>query len=149
MDYDVAIIGCGRVGLPLALAFADSGLRVLGVDNDAALLATVQDGRMPFAEPGANELLARLHGAQRLTWSSRAADAAQAESIVITLGTPSFSHIEIDISHVRGVVDDLLPVLREGHSLILRSTVAPGTTEWVAGYIEPVSYTHLTLPTKA
>ena len=45
-------------------------------------------------------------------------------------------HIEIDISHVRGVIDDLLPVLREGHSLILRSTVAPGTTEWVAGYIE-------------
>jgi UDP-N-acetyl-D-mannosaminuronic acid dehydrogenase len=55
---------------------------------------------------------------------------------VLTLHTPSYVHIEIDISHVRGVVDDLLPVLREGHSVILRSTVAPGTTDWVGGYIE-------------
>ena len=45
-------------------------------------------------------------------------------------------HIEIDISQIRGALDDLLPVLREGHSLILRSTVAPGTTEWVAGDLE-------------
>ena len=55
---------------------------------------------------------------------------------MLTLHTPSHVHIEIDITHLRGVIDDLLPVLREGHSLILRSTVAPGTTEWVAGYIE-------------
>jgi UDP-N-acetyl-D-mannosaminuronic acid dehydrogenase len=55
---------------------------------------------------------------------------------VLTIGTPAFSHIEIDITDVRSVTDDLLPVLREGHSLILRSTVAPGTTDWLAGYIE-------------
>jgi UDP-N-acetyl-D-mannosaminuronic acid dehydrogenase len=55
---------------------------------------------------------------------------------VLTLGTPAHVHIEIDMSQIRQAVDDLLPVLREGHSLILRSTVAPGTTDWVAGYIE-------------
>jgi UDP-N-acetyl-D-mannosaminuronic acid dehydrogenase len=55
---------------------------------------------------------------------------------VLTIGTPAFSHIEIDITDVRSVTDDLLPMLREGHSLILRSTVAPGTTDWLAGYIE-------------
>jgi UDP-N-acetyl-D-mannosaminuronic acid dehydrogenase len=136
MTYDVAIIGCGRVGLPLALAFADRGLRVIGVDNDAQRLATLGDGRMPFAEPGADELLARLHGDERLTWSSHAADAAQAESIVITLGTPSFSHIEIDLRDIRSVLDDLLPVLSSGQQLVLRSTIAPGTTEFVAGYLE-------------
>ena len=59
-----------------------------------------------------------------------------ADHIVLTLGTPSHVHIEIDMSQIRQAVDDLLPVLREGHSLILRSTVAPGTTDWVAGYIE-------------
>jgi UDP-N-acetyl-D-mannosaminuronic acid dehydrogenase len=63
-------------------------------------------------------------------------DAARADHIVLTLGTPSHVHIEIDMSQIRRVVDDLLPVLRDGHSLILRSTVAPGTTDWVAGYIE-------------
>ncbi len=136
MTYDVAIIGCGRVGLPLALAFADHGLRVLGIDNDAERLAAVRDGHMPFNEPGAPELLARLNGGDRLEWSEHVADAAQAGAIVITLGTPSFSHIEIDLRDIRSVLDDLLPVLSEGHLLVLRSTIAPGTTEFVAGYLE-------------
>ena len=55
---------------------------------------------------------------------------------MLTLGTPSLWHIEIDISDIRSVLDSLLPVLREGHALVLRSTVAPGTTEFVAGYLE-------------
>src|SRR5207302_10508037 len=58
------------------------------------------------------------------------------DDIVITIGTPSFSHLESDLRGVRAVVDDLLPHLRPGHSLILRSTIAPGTTEFVAGYLE-------------
>src|ERR1700682_2712933 len=61
--------------------------------------------------------------------------AARAPQIVITLGTPSFSHIEIDMRDIRAALDDLLGVLEAGHSLILRSTVAPGTTEFVAGYL--------------
>jgi UDP-N-acetyl-D-mannosaminuronic acid dehydrogenase len=55
---------------------------------------------------------------------------------VLTLGTPTFSHIEIDMGDIRAVLDDLLPVLREGQLLVLRSTVAPETTEFVAGYLE-------------
>jgi UDP-N-acetyl-D-mannosaminuronic acid dehydrogenase len=54
---------------------------------------------------------------------------------VITLGTPSFSHIEIDMRDIRSALDDLLGVLGRGQSLILRSTVAPGTTDFVAGYL--------------
>jgi len=134
--YDVAIIGCGRVGLPLALAFADAGLNTIGIDNDQARLGAVRDGRMPFEEPGAPEVLARTTTAGTITWSDRVADAAQARSIVITLGTPSFSHIEIDLSAIRSVLDDLMGVLETGHLLVLRSTIAPGTTAFVAGYIE-------------
>ena len=132
MEYDVSVIGLGRVGLPLALCFADAGLRVLGVDNDPDRLGALRAGRMPFKEPGTDELLARVD----LALSDRAADAARARSMVLTLGTPSFSHIEIDMSAIRSVLDDLLPVLRPEHLLVLRSTVAPGTTEFVAGYLE-------------
>ena len=60
MSYDVAVIGCGRVGLPLALAFADHGLRTLGVENDAERLAAVSERRMPFEEPGADDVLQRV-----------------------------------------------------------------------------------------
>ena len=132
---DVSVIGLGRVGLPLALSFADRGLKVVGIDNDPARLGAVRDARMPFAETGAQELLGRVNAGGRLSLSDRVADAARARHIVITLGTPSFSHIEIDMRDIRSALDDLLGVLAPGHSLILRSTVAPGTTEFVAGYL--------------
>jgi UDP-N-acetyl-D-mannosaminuronic acid dehydrogenase len=135
-SQSVAVVGLGRVGLPLALSFADRGLEVVGVDRQDAVLDQLAAGHMPFRETGTQELLERVLDGGRFDRTKVVQDAARADHIVLTLHTPSYSHIEIDISQVRGVVDDLLPVLREGHSLILRSTVAPGTTEWVAGYIE-------------
>jgi UDP-N-acetyl-D-mannosaminuronic acid dehydrogenase len=130
------VIGLGRVGLPLALSFADRGLDVLGVDHNRALLDSIRSGRMPWTEAGTQELLDRVSRTGRLELSERAADAARKDDIILTLGTPSFSHLESDLRQVRAAVDDLLPLLRPGHALILRSTIAPGTTEFVAGYIE-------------
>lgn len=136
MAFDVSVIGLGRVGLPLALSFADAGLSVLGVDNDPARLSSLRVGRMPFKEPGTQEMLGRVQAAGRLELSERAEDAAAAAAIVLTLGTPALSHIEIDISQIRAVLDDMLPALSPGKLIALRSTVAPGTTEFVAGYLE-------------
>jgi UDP-N-acetyl-D-mannosaminuronic acid dehydrogenase len=133
---DVSVVGLGRVGLPLALSFADRGLTVVGIDNDPVRLNAVREGTMPFRETGAQEVLDRVHArSARLSLSERVADAARARHIVITLGTPSFSHIEIDMRDIRSALDDLLGVLAPGHALTLRSTVAPGTTEFVAGYL--------------
>jgi UDP-N-acetyl-D-mannosaminuronic acid dehydrogenase len=132
----VAVVGLGRIGLPLALSFADRGLDVIGVDKNPAVLESISDGRMPFHETGTQELLERVLQSGRLTLTESVAKVVEAEHIVLTLGTPAHSHIEIDISDIRSVLDDLLPMLREGHSVILRSTVAPGTTDWVAGYLE-------------
>ncbi len=132
----ISVIGLGRVGLPLALSFVDRGLEVLGVDHDHRVLEAIRAGRMPFTEVGTQELLDRVSTTGRLKLSEHAADAAQTEDIVITIGTPSFSHLESDLRQVRAALDDLLPHLRAGHALILRSTIAPGTTEFVAGYLE-------------
>jgi UDP-N-acetyl-D-mannosaminuronic acid dehydrogenase len=132
----VSVIGLGRVGLPLALSFADRGMQVLGIDHDPAVLAALRAGRMPFEESGTQEMLERVLASGRLELAERAVDAARSQDIVITIGTPSFSHIESDLRQVRAAVDDLLPMLRPGHALILRSTIAPGTTEFVAGYLE-------------
>jgi UDP-N-acetyl-D-mannosaminuronic acid dehydrogenase len=131
MSESVAIVGLGRVGLPLALAFADHGLAVIGIDNDPDRLAALRARTMPFHEPGAQALLDHV----ALELSDRIADAARADHIVITLGTPSFAHIEIDMSAIREALDALHDRLRAGHSLILRSTVAPGTTDFVARYL--------------
>jgi UDP-N-acetyl-D-mannosaminuronic acid dehydrogenase len=136
MTSSVAIVGLGRVGLPLALSFADRGLDVIGIDKDPARLQAISDRRMPFHETGTQELLERVAGSGRLELSERLSAAAAADHIVLTLGTPAFSHIEIDIKQIRQALDELLPLFREGQTIILRSTVAPGTTEWVAGYLE-------------
>ncbi len=136
MSASVAVIGLGRVGLPLALSFGDRGLDVIGVERQAAVLEQVGAGRMPFRETDTQGVLERVLAAGRFELTPLVPEAARADHIVLTLHTPSYEHIEIDISQIRGVIDDLLPVLREGHTVILRSTVAPGTTEWVAGYIE-------------
>ena len=136
MSERVAVIGLGRVGLPLALSFADRGLDVIGVEREQTVLDQIDAGQMPFAETDTQALLERVRESGRLRTTKVVQEAAEADHIVLTLGTPAYVHIEIDVSQIRGVIDDLLPVLREGHSVILRSTVAPSTTEWVAGYIE-------------
>jgi UDP-N-acetyl-D-mannosaminuronic acid dehydrogenase len=110
-------------------------LNVIGIDRDVDRLESIRASRMPFDEPGTQEMLERVIAAGRLQVSDRAEDAAEARDIVLTLGTPSFSHIEIDMRDIRSVLDSLLPVLRPGHAIMLRSTVAPGTTAFVAGYI--------------
>ena len=134
--HEVSVVGLGRVGLPLALSFADRGLSTVGVDRDRAILDSVRAGTMPFHERGTQELLDRVGRGDLFALSDRIEDAAEARHIVLTLGTPTFSHIEIDISDIRSALDALLPVLRPGHHIVLRSTVAPGTTDFVAGYIE-------------
>src|SRR3954464_1431713 len=136
MTASVAVVGLGRVGLPLALSFADRGLDVIGVERERSVIESIEAGRMPFHETGTQELLERVRSTGRLRLSQRTADAASADHIVLTLGTRAFSHIEIDISQIRAVIDELLPFVRPGQSILLRSTVAPGTTDWVAGYIE-------------
>jgi UDP-N-acetyl-D-mannosaminuronic acid dehydrogenase len=136
MAQSAAIVGLGRIGLPLALSLVERGVDVIGVDKDRGRLDTVAAGRMPFEETGTQELLERVLPEGHLRLTDSIADAAEADFIVLTLGTPAHVHLEIDISQIRGAVDDLLPLLREGQTLILRSTVAPGTTDWLAGYVE-------------
>ena len=93
MSYErsISVIGLGRVGLPLALSFADRGVRVLGVDHDRAVLDSIRAGRMPWSEAGTQELLDRVAATGRLELAERAADAAVADDIVITIGTPRSS----------------------------------------------------------
>ena len=136
MAASVAVVGLGRIGLPLALSFADCGLEVIGVERERSVLDSIEAGHMPFKETGTQELLERVLPTGRLRFSQHVTEAGEADHIVLTLGTPALSHIEIDISQIRHAVDELLPVLRAGHSIMLRSTVAPGTTDWVAGYVE-------------
>ncbi|MGH9029120.1 MAG: nucleotide sugar dehydrogenase [Acidimicrobiales bacterium] len=130
-DYDVVVVGgCGHVGLPLGLAFAERGLEVALYDTDDAAVAQVSRGEMPFNEPGATEVLERVLGIG-LTASCDPEVVSRAEHVVIVIGTPVDRHLNPDPGAVVNAVKDLGGQLRHEQLLVLRSTLYPGTTALV------------------
>src|SRR5438876_53951 len=123
----VGIVGIGRVGLPFALALADSGCTVIGVDKDASLIETLRAGRMPFMEDGAQELLDR-HIGQRFFPTLDFAELGRATAIVLTPGTPVDENMNPVLDDLERCLFSVVPVLRRDMLVILRSTVSPGTT---------------------
>jgi UDP-N-acetyl-D-mannosaminuronic acid dehydrogenase len=131
-DRDVVVIGgCGHVGLPLALAFADRGANVAIYDVSEAAVAQVNGGKMPFAEPGADEVLARVLEENRLHASTDPAIVGTAEHVVVVIGTPVDEHLNPDQNAIPRALGVCSPYLRDGQILILRSTVFPGVTALV------------------
>jgi UDP-N-acetyl-D-mannosaminuronic acid dehydrogenase len=131
-NYDVAIIGIGRVGLPLSLSLAESGFKVIGIDINEEIIQLVKNRKMPFEETGCDELIKRVE----IAVESDIKNIASARNIIITVGTPLMSHIETDLRQITHVLNDIVSCIKPGHNLILRSTVAPGTTNFVKKYLE-------------
>ena len=140
MDFtrDVVIVGgCGHVGLPLGLAFADRGLTVALYDVNEAAVRTVNSGTMPFDEPGAPPVLARVAGRNLVATSDPTAVAA-AECVVVVIGTPVDEHLNPDPLAVPMAVEALGAHLRDGQLVVLRSTLYPGVTRLVAQVVDRV-----------
>lgn len=129
---DVVVIGgCGHVGLPLAIAFADRGASVAVYDVSAEAVATVNEGRLPFDEPGAGPVLKRVVAEGRLTASTDPATVGTAEHVIVVIGTPVDEHLNPDQTAIPRALDVCSSYLRDGQILILRSTVYPGVTALV------------------
>jgi len=131
----VAVLGLGRVGLPLALAFAERGLGVRGVDIDGEVVKRLGAGEMTFWEEGAEAIL-RRHIGNGFTVSTDAAGLRDCDYIVLTLGTPVDPNMNPDLSQIERCLDGIRNELRAGQTVVLRSTVSPGTTQWVLAKIE-------------
>jgi len=112
------------------LAFADRGLRVTLFDINPAAVATVRSGRLPFDEPGADEVMARVTG-RTLDASTDPACVAEAEHVVIVVGTPIDEHLNPEPQAVPAAVAAVSEHLRDGQLLVLRSTLYPGVTALV------------------
>jgi UDP-N-acetyl-D-mannosaminuronic acid dehydrogenase len=129
---DVVVIGgCGHVGLPLAIAFADRGLSVAVYDLSAEAVNLVNAGRLPFDEPGAAPVLERAVAEGRLTASTDPATVGTAEHVIVVIGTPVDEHLNPDQTAIPRALEVCSSYLRDGQILILRSTVYPGVTALV------------------
>jgi UDP-N-acetyl-D-mannosaminuronic acid dehydrogenase len=128
----VVIGGCGHVGLPLAIAFADRGARVGIFDLSDTAVALVSSGQLPFREPGAAEMLTRVIAAGRLETSTDPAIVATAEHVIVVIGTPIDEYLNPDQAAIPNALANCEKYLMDGQLLILRSTVYPGVTALVA-----------------
>jgi UDP-N-acetyl-D-mannosaminuronic acid dehydrogenase len=132
MKLDLLVIGGGgHVGLPLAIVFANAGLKVGIYDINGQTLAKINKGIMPFKEEGAEPLLKKVINKNLFTYSSPD-PISKAKNIVIVIGTPVDEHLNPLFTQMKDLISGLMGHFRDGQTVILRSTVYPGTTEKVA-----------------
>lgn len=128
--YDVCVVGgAGHVGAPLAVVLAARGFRTLIFDTNDSAVRSILNGALPFIEEDGEYLLREVLAAGHLNASSRREDVARAETVIVTIGTPVDEFQNPVWEAVTRCMADLLPHLHNAQLLILRSTVAPGTTE--------------------
>jgi UDP-N-acetyl-D-glucosamine dehydrogenase len=126
-EATIGVIGLGYVGLPLALAFAKAGQRVLGFDLDAAKVRAISEGSSYIADVPASEIESQVV-AGRFGASSDFEALASADVIHVCVPTPLTKTKDPDVSFIVRAVEDVRKRLRRGQLIVLGSTTYPGTT---------------------
>src|SRR5882724_9821707 len=121
----VGVVGLGYVGLPLAVAFAEEGNDVVGLDADPRKVDAVNEG-LSYIEDVASDRLAALDG--KLGATSRYPDLSACDAVVICVPTPLTTSREPDLSYMVDAATSLAAVLQTGQLIVLESTTYPGTT---------------------
>jgi len=135
MSMNVAIIGgCGHVGLPLAVALAPHH-NIFIQDINAKAVEGVQRGAVPFRDEGLEEGL-RAALASGLTASTDPAGITACDYVVVVIGTPVDEHLNPSFTAIDRLMTQLSERLRDGQTIVLRSTVFPGTTERIQRFLE-------------
>jgi UDP-N-acetyl-D-glucosamine dehydrogenase len=127
MGADVAIIGAGYVGMPLARVFADAGKVVLLVDVDREVVDGINRGTSHIPDV-TSDALKPLVDSGRVSATTDYDALKEVDAILIALPTPLSSQREPDLSIVKGAVAEIAPRLRKGQLVVLESTTYPGTT---------------------
>ena len=127
----VTVVGLGFVGLTTALGFAEYGHKVYGIEVDAARLAKIQSGRLPFLEPGLDEALRRHLGKNFLPTTDWESAIADSECVYYCVGTPYGEDGQADLTYLCGAVEQTLQAIHDDkfRVLVTKSTIPPSTTE--------------------
>ena len=129
---DVVVVGgCGHVGLPLGIALAAAGKRVVLFDIDPHAVDTVSAGKMPFMEPGGQEALEAAIASGRLMATVEPQVLRTAEVVIVVIGTPVDEHLNPSPEAVPRAIGSFQENLIDGQLLVLRSTIYPGVTAMV------------------
>jgi len=130
MTLTLSVVGCGYLGATHAACMSSLGFRVIGVDTDAAKVALLQSGKLPFYEPGLETLLAQEMKTGRLSFTTDFSAVAGADVHFVCVGTPqSKDGLAADLSYVKAAVAAIAPFLKAGSLVVGKSTVPVGTAQ--------------------
>lgn len=137
-NNNIAIFGVGRVGLPLALVLADKGFQLTGIDVDPYRISLLKHKIMPFLEENAQPLLEKHSGKNFQVFSQHHLGRIVSENqiVIITLGTPIDDTYSPNFSQIEDLLSAMSPYIKNGHLIIFRSTLSPGSTEQLARQLE-------------
>ena len=128
--YTVCVVGCGRIGLPTACAFAEAGFQIIGVDADASVVSRLKKGKSPFVETGVSALVKKLVRNGRIIATTDTQKAAtQSDIVVIVVATVVDEKKKPNYSYMEKACKDVGMGLRRGSLVIIASTVGPSITE--------------------
>ncbi len=138
LNKNLIVVGIGRVGLPLALVLAKEGFNVIGIDVNNERIDGINKGKLPFIEEGAAPLLKKFlrHGFIAMHEEKLLEVLPKVGTIILTLGTPMSDNFIPDVTQITDFLKKFSRYLKKGQLLILRSTVTPGTTEFLARYLK-------------
>ena len=130
--YSVCVIGCGRIGLPTACIFAESGFRVIGVDTNPSVISLLKKGKTPFVETGLPPLVKKHIKSGRIVVTTDTKKAvSESDVIIFIVPTTIDQKKKPDYSYLEKSCKDAGTSLRSGSLVILASTVGPGVTETI------------------
>jgi UDP-N-acetyl-D-mannosaminuronic acid dehydrogenase len=134
----IAVLGLGRVGLPLASVFSTKKIRVIGVDINEERLSSIKNGKCPFYDPALQE---NLNESKEIGMLEVANDLEKVKNlvdcIIVTVGTPTTQGNSVDYSQVFTALEEVCKVNLRDKIIIMRSTLPPKTTtEIIIPYIE-------------
>lgn len=134
---NISVVGSGYVGLVAGTCFADSGNKVICVDNDKSKIDSLEKGVIPIYEPGLEDMVKRNYLAKRLTFSTDLSFAVKnTEIIFIAVGTPSSHDGKADLQYVLKVAEEIAISMQEYKVIVLKSTVPVGTADKVENLIK-------------
>jgi len=128
MAIKISVIGTGYLGATHSACMTSFGLEVIGVDLDPAKIELLKEGRVPFYEPGLEELLQEQLASGRLSFSTDFSAIADADIHFICVGTPQVKDgLAADMSYVDGAVEAIAPFMKPGSLAVGKSTVPVGS----------------------
>jgi UDP-N-acetyl-D-mannosaminuronic acid dehydrogenase len=135
-NRDICVIGGGgHVGLPLAITFADVGLKTVVYDINPRVVESIRSGIMPFIEEGGQEALARVLKSGMLEAYATPELVSECKFVVLIVGTPVDEHLNPNFIAIHQALERCIDQLRDGQILILRSTVFPGITKHIQTFL--------------